>query len=136
MHELLQRLGRGDTRLIEMCQQANRTWANFLEELSTADTGTLAARLQFFEPEFKRIFESDTLGPTMMPWTGFATLYDIEHGWGENKQRALQLAQAFALSHCSQEVKSEARSAVISYEIEDALPPPPPPPEKQRRRGW
>jgi hypothetical protein len=33
-------------------------------------------------------------------------------------------------------VKSEARSAVISYEIEDALPPPPPPPEKQRRRGW
>ena len=71
-----------------------------------------------------------------MPWTGFATLYDIEHGWGENKQRALQLAQAFALSHCSQEVKSEARSAVISYEIEDALPPPPPPPEKQRRRGW
>jgi hypothetical protein len=135
MHELLQRLGRGDTRLITMCQQANRAWADFLEELRQADTVTLAARLQFFEPNFKRIFESETLGPTMMPWTGFAALFDIERGWGENKQRALQLAEAFALSHCSQEAKSEARSAVISYELEDA-PPPSHAPEKQRRRGW
>jgi hypothetical protein len=135
MHELLQRLGRGDTRLIDMCQQANRAWADFLEELRGADTGTLAARLQFFEPNFKRIFESETLGPTMMPWTGFATLYDIERGWGENKPRALQLAEAFAVSLCSQEAKSEARSAVISYELEDA-PPPPMPDKQQKRRGW
>ena len=135
MHELLQRLGRGDTRLIEMCQQANRAWADFLEELRGADTVTLSARLQFFEPNFTRIFESETLGPTMMPWTAFATLYDIERGWGENKLRALQLAEAFASSHCSQEAKSEARSAVISYELEEAAPPPSPP-DKQRRRGW
>src|SRR6185503_6753940 len=118
MHELLQRLGRGDTRLIQMCQQANRSWSDFLEELRTADTGTLAARLQFFEANFKRIFESDTLGSTMMPWTAFASLFDTERGWGDNKPRALQLAEAFSLSHCSQEVKSEARSAVISYELE------------------
>ncbi len=135
MHELLQRLGRGDTRLIEMCQQANRAWVDFLEELRMADTGTLAARLQFFQPNFKRIFESETLGQTMMPWTGFASLYDIDRGWGDNKQRALQLAEAFVLSHCSQEVKSEARSAVISYELEQA-PPPSSPETQQRRRGW
>ena len=136
MHELLQRLGRGDTRLIDMCQQANRAWADFLGELHGADTGTLSARLQFFEPNFKRIFESETLGPTMMPWTGFATLDDIERGWGENKQRALQLAQAFALSHCSQEAKSEARSAVISYELEETPPAPPTSDKQQKRRGW
>jgi len=138
MHELLQRLGRGDTRLIEMCQEANRAWTDFLEELRTADTGTLAARLQFFEPNFKRIFESETLGSTMMPWTGFAALFDIERGWGENKQRALQLAQAFAQSHCSHEAKSEARSAVISYELEEGptSPPSPAPEKKQRRLGW
>lgn len=136
MHELLQRLGRGDTRLIEMCRQANGAWMDFLGELSTADTTTLAARLQFFEPNFKRIFESETLGPTMMPWTGFASLFDIERGWGDNKKRALQLAEAFALSHCSQEAKSEARSAVISYELEDFTPPPPASPVKQKKRGW
>jgi hypothetical protein len=96
--------------------------------------GTLAARLQFFEPNFKRIFESETLGPTMMPWTGFASLYDIERGWGDNKQRALQLAQAFVISLCSQEAKSEARSAVISYELEDVPPPGPHTAEKQQRR--
>lgn len=133
MHELLQRLGRGDTRLIEMCQQANRAWVDFLDELSTADTGTLSARLQFFQPNFKRIFESETLGQTMMPWTGFAALYDIERGWGDNKQRALQLAEAFIQSHCSQEVKSEARSAVISYELEQALPQGG---SQQSRRSW
>jgi hypothetical protein len=133
MHELLQRLGRGDTRLITMCQQANRAWTDFLEELR-ADTGTLAARLAFFEPNFNRIFESETLGQTMMPWTGFAALFDTERGWGENKQRALQLADAFAQSNCSAEAKSEARSAVISYELEQGAPPPPQAPPK--RRGW
>lgn len=135
MHELLQRLGRGDMRLIQMCQDANRSWSDFLQELSTADTGTLAARLKFFEPTFKTIFESETLGPTMMPWTGFAALYDIDRGWGDNEQRARQLADAFALSHCSHEAKSEARSAVISYELEQAMPPPSGA-APQRRKGW
>lgn len=118
MHELLERLGRGDTRLIEMCREANRTWSDFLNELNGADTGTLAARLQFFQPTFKRIFDSETLGQTMMPWTGFAVLYDTKTGWGGNLERAKQLAEAFSRSHCSDEVKSEARSCVISYELE------------------
>jgi hypothetical protein len=34
MHELLERLGRGDVRLIEMCQQANHAWREFLTELN------------------------------------------------------------------------------------------------------
>lgn len=118
MHELLERLGRGDMRLIEMCREANQAWTAFLEELRTADTGTLAARLGFFQPQFKRIFESDKLGETMMPWTGFAALYDTKTGWGDNLDRALQLADAFARSNCSEEVRAEARSAVISYELE------------------
>jgi hypothetical protein len=117
-----------------MCQQANRAWADFLEELRTADTGTLAARLAFFEANFTRIFESETLGQTMMPWTGFAALFDTDRGWGDNKQRALQLAEAFAQSNCSAEAKSEARSAVISYELEQAPPPSSQAPPK--RRGW
>jgi hypothetical protein len=118
-----------------MCQEANRSWSDFLDELRTADTGTHAARLQFFEPNFKRIFESETLGSTMMPWTAFASLFDTDRGWGENKNRALQLAEAFSLSHCSQEVKSEARSAVISYELEGATASPSGEPDRQRRRG-
>jgi hypothetical protein len=118
MHELLERLGRGDMRLIEMCRDANKAWTDFLEELRTADTGTIAARLGFLQPLFQRIFESETLGQTMMPWTGFTSLYDTQNGWGANLDRALQLAEAFARSNCSEEVRSEARSAVISYELE------------------
>jgi hypothetical protein len=118
MHELLERLGRGDTRLIEMCQQANRAWVEFLNELNGADTGTLAARLGFFQPTIERIFESPSLGQTMMPWSGFAVLYDTQLGWARNRDRALQLAEAFARSNCSQEVRDEARSCVISYELE------------------
>jgi hypothetical protein len=118
MHELLERLSRGDTRLIDMCRQANQSWTEFLDELRSADTGTLSARLGFFEPHFKRIFETETMGQTMMPWTGFASLYDTQHGWRDNRDRALQLAEAFARSNCSQEVRDEARSCVISYELE------------------
>ncbi|MEQ1810884.1 MAG: hypothetical protein ABL889_13210 [Terricaulis sp.] len=120
MHELLERLGRGDVRLIQMCQEANQAWREFLTELNGADTGTLAARLGFFQPSIERIFESKTLGQTMMPWSAFAVLYDTQNGWGPNKERALQLAEAFSRSNCSQEARDEARSCVISYELEPA----------------
>ncbi len=123
MHELLERLGRGDTQLIEMCQRANQAWRGFLDELDGADTGTLAARLGFFQATIERIFQSQTLGQTMMPWSAFAVLYDTQHGWGANIQRARQLAEAFAISNCSKEVKDEARSCVISYELEQDIEP-------------
>jgi hypothetical protein len=54
----------------------------------------------------------------MMAWTAFASLYDTKLGWGAKEQRALELVTAFERSHCSAEVKSEARSASISYELD------------------
>lgn len=118
MHELLERLGRGDTRIMEMFAKANTAWRDFLTELETADTGTIGARLGFFQPTFEKMFESKSLGQSMMPWTGFASLYDTQAGWGQNQARALQLIQAFARSNCSAEVKEEARSAAISYSLD------------------
>jgi hypothetical protein len=103
-----------------MCRGANQAWNALLEELKGADTGTLAARLGFFQPTFQRIFDSPKLGETMMAWSGFAALYDSERGWGPNLERARQLADAFARSNCSQEVKDEARACIISYELEPA----------------
>lgn len=118
MHELIERLGRGDTRITEMFGQANRAWVDFLTELDGADTGTVGARLGFFQPSFEKIFDSKTLGHSMMPWTGFASLYDTKSGWGGNERKALALIQAFARSNCSAEVKEEARSAAISYSLD------------------
>jgi hypothetical protein len=118
MHELLERLGRGDTRILEMCRAANQAWSQFLNELESADTGTIGARLGFFQPNMEKIFESKTLGQTMMPWTAFASLFDTQAGWNGKEKKALQLIQAFACSNCSEEVKSEARSAAISYELD------------------
>jgi len=135
MHELLERLGRGDERLIGMCREANHAWKLFLDELHGCDTGTLAARLAFFQPTFQRIFDSPTLGQTMMPWSGFAVLYDTQNGWGRNLERARQLAEAFARSNCSQEVRDEARACVISYELERGWTPAPTPSIPPSKRG-
>ena len=121
MHELLERLGRGDTAIIGMCARANQAWTDFFAELQTADVGTLAARLGFFQPTIIKIFDDPRLGESMMAWTAFANLYDTNTKWGANARRALDLLAAFAVSHCSAEVKSEARSAAISYEL-DKLP--------------
>jgi hypothetical protein len=118
MHELLQRLGRGDTRIIEMCARANGAWSAFFAELDGADVGTLAARLGFFQRDMQQIFDSPSLGETMMPWTAFAALYDTDRGWGGNERRALELVSAFAASNCTDEVKAEARSAAISYDLD------------------
>ena len=142
MQELLERLGRGDTHIMAMCQEANRVWTDFLDELRGADTGTLSARLGFFEPTFTRIFGDQKFGQNMMTWTGFAALYDTRSGWGPNLDRAKQLAEAFARSNCSAEVRSEARSCVISYELEghvQTAPTPPSfdePPQQQKKRRW
>ena len=118
MHELLERLGRGDTRIMAMCANAHQAWTEFFSELHTADVGTLSARLGFFQPTVAKIFDSPGLGESMMAWTAFASLYDTKSGWGENEKRALELFSAFAKSNCTSEVKSEARSAAISYELD------------------
>jgi hypothetical protein len=118
MHELLERLGRGDVRVLEMCAKANQAWTDFFVELESADVGTLAARLGFFQPKIEQIFENKAFGETMMAWTAFANLYDTQAGWGTKEKRARELIMAFANSNCSAEVKSEARSAVISYELD------------------
>lgn len=118
MHELLERLGRGDARILDMCTRANGAWVEFFEELRTADVGTVSARLGFFQPQIARIFDNPTLGESMMAWTAFAALYDTKAGWGANEHRALELCTAFARSNCSAEVKAEARAAAISYELD------------------
>ena len=124
MHELLERLGRGDTTILAMCARANQAWTDFFVELQGADVGTLAARLQFFQPTLQKIFDDPQLGESMMAWTAFANLYDTKTRWGANERQAHDLIAAFAASHCSAEVKSEARSAAISYELERGPPPP------------
>ncbi|MES1158335.1 MAG: hypothetical protein ABUL42_00420 [Terricaulis silvestris] len=118
MHELLERLGRGDARIMDMCGRANRAWGDFFTELEAADVGTLSARLGFFQPTIEKIFDSKTLGETMMAWTAFANLYDTKSGWGTKEKRARDLVWAFLNSNCTAEVKEEARSASISYGLE------------------
>jgi len=118
MQELLERLGRGDTRIMDMCARANREWASFFQELDGADVGTLAARLGFFQRTIQGVFDSQSLGESMMAWSAFGCLYDTQAGWGGNERRALDLCAAFARSNCSAEVKSEARSAAISYGLD------------------
>lgn len=139
MHELLHRLGRGDAKIMDMCASAHRAWEEFFVELNGADVGTLAARLGFFQPTIVKIFDSPSLGESMMPWTAFAALYDINGGWNGNSKRAAELVEAFARSNCSREVKDEARSAAISYELEkhvDAPFNPQPPPQRATKNGW
>lgn len=118
MHELLERLGRGDTAILDMCARADQAWTAFFAELQSADVGTLSARLGFFQPAIVKIFDSPSLGESMMAWTAFANLYDTKVGWGANEQRVMELVTAFARSNCSAEVKAEANSAVISYELD------------------
>ena len=146
MHELLERLGRGDTRILDMCARANAAWNDFFTELHGADAGTVSARLGFFQPSMVTIFDSPRLGESMMAWTAFASLYDTQAGWAQNGRRAVELYVAFQRSNCTPEVKSEARSAAISYEIDrlqgfpsepgGSVPTPPSPGDDRKKRGW
>ncbi len=123
MHELLERLGRRDAQIMEMWARSHDAWCAFFTELEGADVGTLSARLGFFQPTIVKMFDSPTLGESMMAWGAFASLYDTKNGWGRNEHRAHELIEAFARSNCSEEVKSEARSAAISYELSDVRAP-------------
>ena len=118
---------RNDTRLIERLQKARGWWQEFLDQNTDTSTEELARKLTLAQISFEHnVFNFDRGdAKDVMATTCFAVLYDPNDGFDDRKSLAKRMAIAFLSSHCSSEVKSDARRAIVAthLDIEEEVKP-------------
>jgi len=116
MHYTLERLINGDSSVVSHYEIAKKEWKDFFAKHKNDSIEYWArwlfeSQIGFFENKCGGRYE----GQEVMAWSGFATLYSTEEGFGENQPLAEKLAEAFKKSGCSLEVKFAANKAIESY---------------------
>ncbi|MDF5724921.1 MAG: hypothetical protein PUP91_31595 [Rhizonema sp. PD37] len=116
MHHTLERLINGDSSVVSHYEIAKKKWEDFFEKHKNDSIEDWAkwlteSQILFFERNCGGRWE----GQEVMAWSGFATLYSIQEGFGDNQPLAEKLAKAFEKSACSLEVKTAASQATESY---------------------
>ena len=119
MHYVLEQLKNGDADVLRQFHEAHKEWDELLKDVDTVTVDELAKRLSSAQFTFERIFGDRAEGKDGMPWSGFSHLYSTELGFDSNLETAQKLAEAFAKSMCSIEVKFAAERAAASYRLED-----------------
>lgn len=117
MHYTIERLMNGDEAVAGYYVAAKAHWQGIfqnLEEISAADLANVITNEQHW---FEHHCGGRRLGQEIMAYTAFATFYTVQSGWSESEHLGKKIAQAFADSYCSLEVKAAAREAAKSYGI-------------------
>ena len=118
MHDSIEKLMAGDQAVAGYYEAAHTHWQTLLRDIDSVSVEDLAARLSSAQSWFERHCGGRWLGQEVMVWTAFATMYSTQSGWDGNEARGVKLAQAFAASMCSVEVKGGARRAAKSYYLD------------------
>lgn len=120
MHSVIESLMNNDPSVVEYFSKAQEKWQEILSDIKTVSVSELAERLSSAQPWFEANCGGRTKGKQIMPWTGFASIYSIQDGYdrpNKSMDEAAKLANAFAKSSVSVEVKGAAREAASSYYI-------------------
>ena len=119
MHELLERLGRGDVRLIEMCQQANQAWREFLTELQRLRHGHACCAPWFLPADDRaHLREQDTRAnhDAVERLCQCSSIRRMAGGRTRSARCNWRRRSRGAIA--ARKRSDEARSCVISYELE------------------
>lgn len=118
MHSVIESLMNNDASVVEHFSKAKEKWQEILSDIKTVSVSELAKRLSFAQSWFEANCGGRDEGKIIMPWTAFASIYSTQDGYSRpnmGKNEAIKLAQAFAKSSVSIEVKGAARDAARSY---------------------
>lgn len=119
MQQILEMLKEGNARVVDFFISANDEWKTILEDLENIPVEELSKKLSTVQARFERICGDRYLGKVVMGWSGFTHLYSCNTGFEDNGPLAYKLAQAFAGSMCSLEVKHAAKEAAELYSVKD-----------------
>ncbi|MCO5976791.1 hypothetical protein [Ideonella oryzae] len=118
MHYTTERLMNGDTSVLDSFVVAKRRWEGLFKDLETVDPSDLAERISTEQHWFEHHCGGRWPGQEVMAVTAFAAIFSVRDGWDGKEHLGEKIAQAFADSSCSGEVKAAARKAAKSYWLE------------------
>jgi hypothetical protein len=120
MLALIEKLLKGDTRVVSNFQKAVEFWRDFFitrRDLSDAD---LASEIGHAQSLFEDALQWDRyFAKSILPMSMLASLYDLDNGFGDNRALARRTLKAIDRSHVSIEVKGEAvRVAAMVFHLD------------------
>lgn len=118
VNTVLEQLKHGNTEIVEVFQRLSEAWKQFFAEHGDKSTEELAKELGHFQFSIEGICGDRFWGKEFMAWSAFSELYSTRDGFGDNESLAEKLFHAFMLSHCSGEVKAEAKDAAKAYYLD------------------
>lgn len=118
MQQTIEALIRGNSDILEFYQRASEHWGEILEETQPLDAATLGGRLIGEQIWFEQNCGGKYPGQEIMVLTGIAQFYSTGDGFGEDREKALIVLNAF--DHCnSTEAKYYAKLAAEIYDLCD-----------------
>ena len=119
MHYVIEHLLNGRPGAGDWFAHARALWASIFSRTDPSDTDALAGVMTSKQSEFERICNDRDTGKELMAWSGIAYFYTTAVGFEDDRANALSIYRAFQRSHCSMEVKGNARDAALSYNLID-----------------
>jgi hypothetical protein len=115
MRLILEELKNGNVAFVKGYKKSDELWAELLSNIDELSVKELSSILSDNQLSFEHLIGARNLGKIAMGWSGFSHLYSCNATSGENQGKIEKLANAFAQSNCSIEVKQHARKAASEY---------------------
>ena len=119
MHYTIEKIIKGDGRVIAWYEAALKMWKTILSETGTCDVRKLAARVTIEQPTFERACGGRWCGQEIMVVAGICQFYSTEIGFQDHEAEVLAIYDAFQASYCSLVVKSIADDVANAYSIKE-----------------
>ena len=115
--DIFQSLVNNDAKILVYFQNAKHIWEEIFRELDWENLDIFAQTLTDMQIKFEHECGFRTPGQEVMVISGFALLYDIHAGFGDNEIKALAMYNSYQRSMCSMEVKFEAEKIAKLYNL-------------------
>lgn len=120
--ETLEYLIKGQREIIKYYERASRKWNEIAESEAFKEVDSLAKQLSSLQIPY---FESQcgkSLGQELMVVVGVGRFYTRRGGFDEEgRNSAIRVLKAFMKSHCSVEVKGEAKRVAKMYWLDEVF---------------
>ena len=113
MHFVIDMLMSGNKNIVTYFGVAKQRWEGLIQAHSSVED--LARRLSSEQMWFETNCGGRWEGQEVMVISGITQFYSLEEGFGDRRNKALDIYNAFMKSQCSLEVKGEADKIAKSY---------------------
>jgi hypothetical protein len=115
MHYTIELLIQGNQEVIGYYDKAKSKWIDILSTIDLNKIEEFSNNLTILQLWFEHNCGGRWIGQEIMVISGICQFYNTQSGFGESKNRAINIYKAFMKSYCSIEVKGIAEEVAKSY---------------------